>query len=320
MPDEFVIRIRSLTHRYGQTVAVNDLTWKIAPATIVAVLGPNGCGKTTLFKILTGVLSPSEGEVSIFELPFARERRIVLGRMGVVFQKPSLDGKLTVMENLTYHGRLFGLSGEPLIRRCTDCLQRFGLSDSMKIRVDKLSGGMQRRVEIAKATLHQPELLILDEPSTGLDPGARQAVMRHLHDLRDKDRVTAVLTTHLMEEADRCDVVAVMDKGRLVACDTPLALKSQIGGDVITIHAPDPSSLAARLLGRFQIPASVVGDMVRMEKDSGFEFVPKIVEAFPGEIKGISVGKPTLEDVFIHYTGHALNELESDEQNATRSA
>lgn len=163
-------------------------------------------------------------------------------------------------------------------------------------------------MELAKSLLHNPPILILDEPSTGLDPGARVALMEQLVQLRDRDNVTCLLTTHLLEEAERCDCLAVLDKGRLVALDTPDALKKTIGGEVLSVRSSDPVSLAAKIQGRFGAPADVVDGAVRLEVDNGHGMVPEIIEAFPGEVDSITVGRPTLEDVFVHFTGHRLSD------------
>jgi ABC-2 type transport system ATP-binding protein len=225
-------------------------------------------------------------------------------RIGVVFQSPSLDKKLTVLENLRHQGHIYGLHGPPLRTRIDDLLARFGLADRTDELTEKLSGGLRRRVEIAKGMLHRPELLLLDEPSTGLDPRVRREVGDCLEELRDKDGVTVLLTTHIMEEAERCDRLALLDRGKLVALDTPHALKEQIGGDVISIGSRDPERLAVQLEKRFGTKAAVVERTIRIERPRGHEFIPELVETFPGEIDSVAVGKPTLEDVFIHLTGH----------------
>jgi ABC-2 type transport system ATP-binding protein len=227
-------------------------------------------------------------------------------QIGVVFQRPSLDGKLSVLENLTHQGHLYGLSGAPLRARCDELLSRFGLADRHGERVEKLSGGMQRRVEVAKSLLHRPEVLILDEPTTGLDPGARAGLLDYLLELRTADGVTCLLTTHLMDEAEKCDEVAILDRGRLVAAGSPAELKSRIGGDVLTVSAREPGALAQKACERFAVDARLVDGVVHIERDRGHEFVPVLIEAFPGEIDSIRVGRPTLDDVFLHLTGHRL--------------
>lgn len=300
------VSVESLSHRYGPRLALDNVTFEVRAASIFALLGPNGSGKSTLFKVLTTLVTPSSGTARVAGADVVRERRCVRERIGVVFQKPSLDDRLTVRENLRHQGHLYGLSGAALTERCAAVLDRFGLAARAGDRVASLSGGLQRRVELAKALLHRPRVLILDEPSTGLDPGARGVLREQLHELRDKDGVTCLLTTHLMDEADACDRIGVLDQGRLVALDAPAALKATIGGDVLTLSAADPAALAAKVEKRFGGRVAVVDRAVRIERGNGHEFVPQLIQAFPGEIASVTVGKPTLDDVFVHLTGHRL--------------
>jgi len=306
MAAEAIVELTSLTHHYGERVALHQVTLQVDRGSIFALLGPNGGGKTTLFKILTTLLTPTSGTARVAGADVATERDRVRARIGIVFQKPSLDGKLTVLENLTHQGHLYGLLGRELRRRSREAMERFRFADRANDRVETLSGGLQRRVELAKGLLHRPEVLILDEPSTGLDPGARADLMVHLRELRARDGVTSLLTTHLMDEADRCDRVGILDCGRLVALGTPTDLKATIGGDVVTIHSGNPGSLAARAKERFSCEVDIVDAAVRIERERGHQFVPQLIEAFPGEIDSVTVGKPTLDDVFLHLTGHRL--------------
>lgn len=306
MAGEAIVELSCLTHRYGERVALDGVTMTVDRGTIFALLGPNGCGKTTLFKILTTLITPTSGSARVTGADVVTERNRVRERIGIVFQKPSLDGKLTVFENLTHQGHLYGLSGHALRRRNEELLERFHLGDRENERVDRLSGGLQRRVELAKGLLHKPDVLILDEASSGLDPGARADLMVHLRELRDRDGVTSLLTTHLLDEADDCDMVGVLDGGRLATLGTPAELKATIGGDVVTIHCGKLDSFAARANEKFLCNARVVDEVVRIEREHGHEFVPQLIEAFPGEIDSVTVGKPTLDDVFLHLTGRRL--------------
>ena len=241
----------------------------------------------------------------------------VRARIGVVFQYPSLDPKLTVAENLRCHGHLYGMSGKTLRDRMDVVLQRLGLNDRTQDMVVTLSGGLQRRVELAKGLLHQPTLLLLDEPSTGLDPGARRDFNDYLHLLRDQGGTTIVLTTHIMEEAERCDRVGILHQGKLVALDTPDKLKAQVGGDVVAIRTQNVSALREKLMQRFACEPMLVDGTLRVERSQGHEFVREVVEAFPGEVQSVTFGKPTLEDVFIHQTGHRFWD---EEQNTEQAA
>ena len=227
--------------------------------------------------------------------------------IGVVFQSPSLDGQLTVEENLQCHGHLYGLRGRHLASRIRDALAFVDLADRAHDRVNTLSGGLQRRAELAKAWLPDPRVLILDEPSTGLDPGARREIWNHLDRLRRDRGTTVVLTTHLMDEAGRADRVAVLHQGRLVAHGSPQELVAEIGGDVILVTSPHPDSLATNIRDRFQQQVEVLDGLLRIERPRGHEFIAELVEAFPGQIEAITFGKPTLEDVFLHHTGQPWN-------------
>ena len=303
MPDTAVL-LDHLSHRYGDRVALDGVSFGVARGDILGLLGPNGGGKTTAFRILSTAMQPTGGHAAIFGHDVVREASAVRRQIGVVFQSPSLDAQLTVAENLRHQGHLYGLHGRALARRIDDVLARVGLADRARDLVKTLSGGLRRRVEVAKSLLHQPALLLLDEPSTGLDPGARRELWRELKELQARDGVTALVTTHLMEEAERCDRVAILHQGRLVALGTPQQLTSAIGGDVITIATPQPDALCAQMRERFGGAPAVVDGAVRIERAQGHAFVPQLVETFPGQIAAVTVGKPTLEDVFVHHTGH----------------
>ncbi len=301
------VELDQIRHVFGNRVALDGVSLIVEQASVFALLGPNGGGKTTLFQILSTLITPTSGVARILGDDVVAARDRVRQRIGVVFQNPSLDSHLTVFENMTHQGHLYGLSGAMLRTRSEELLQRFGVRDRGKDRVKKLSGGLQRRVELAKSLLHRPQILVLDEPSTGLDPGTRAALTDFLIELRDKDGVTSLLTTHLIDEADRCDRVAVIDKGKLVAQGTPSALKATIGGDVITIRARDPVALAWQITSKFGVQAEVADGSVRVEREGGHRFVPELIEAFPGAIESVSVGRPTLGDVFRRVTGHGLD-------------
>lgn len=298
------ISVDRLRHTYGERLALDDVSFAVARGEIFALLGPNGGGKTTLFKILSTLLRPTGGSALIFGHSLSEAPHAVRRQLGVVFQHPSVDGKLTVAENLTCHGHLYGLHGEALRQRAGVVLDRLGLTERSSDRVETLSGGLQRRTELAKALLHQPPLLLLDEPSTGLDPGARRDFMQYLRQLRDREQMTIVLTTHYMEEAERCDRVAILHQGQLVSIGSPAELKQRVGGDVVVLQAHDIDALRAKLRARFACEAIVVDGKLRIERPRGHEFVRDVVEAFPSDIMLVTYGKPTLEDVFIHLTGH----------------
>ncbi len=299
-----VIQLRNLRHQYGDRTALAGVSFDVRPAEIFGLLGPNGSGKTTTFRILSTLMVPSGGSAEILGDDVARKPGAVRRNIGVVFQAQSIDIKLTAEENLTVVGNIYGLHGAPLKQRVAEMLARVGLADRAKERAETFSGGMQRRLELAKGLLHHPSVLLLDEPTTGLDPGARRDLWQYLQVLRDEEKVTVLVTTHLMEEAEHCDRLAIYAEGRVVALGTPTELKSEIGGDVVLLETDEPESVAQRIEQRFGLHPTVLDHQVRIEIENGHRFVPDVVEAFPGEIHGISVHKPSLEDVFIRRTGH----------------
>jgi ABC-2 type transport system ATP-binding protein len=261
---------------------------------------------------------PTSGAAKIEGFDVAREPNKVRQQTGIVFQARSLDPKLTVAENLKHQGHLYGLKGALLKTRIAEVLARVGLPDRAKELVETLSGGQQRRVELAKGLIHAPQVLLLDEPSTGLDPGARRDLWLYLRTLREQEGVTILVTTHLMEEAEHCDRLAILNEGRLVALGSPAELKSQIGGDVVMFETGSEekaAQLAALMANRFVVGPVVLGNAVRVEREQGHRFVTEVVEAFPGMVDGVSVAKPSLEDVFIDRTGHRFwNETVAEDE------
>lgn len=298
------VSVSRLAHRYGERQAIASLDLDVSRGEIFALLGPNGGGKTTLFRLLSTLVPLQQGRIEVLGFDVARQTAEVRERIGVVFQAPSLDKKLTVAENLRHQGHLYGMSGAALRRRQDEMLARLGLSDRRGELVETLSGGMRRRVELAKGMLHAPELLLLDEPSTGLDPGARSDLWDYLQQVRAEDGVTVVLTTHLLEEADKADRLAILNAGALVALDTPDALRAGVGGDSLVIETDEPEDLAEAIRERFDYPAAVVDGSVRLERPDAPQLVASLFEAFPGRMQSITLGRPTLEDVFIARTGH----------------
>lgn len=311
-----VISVQNIVHRYENRTALNGVSFDVRPAELFGLLGPNGSGKTTLFRILSTLMIPSAGRALVMGYDAAQDPARLRRQIGVVFQAQSVDLKLTAYENLWHQGHLYGLRGRTLKNRVREILARVGLADRANELVEKFSGGMQRRIELAKGLLHHPAVLLLDEPTTGLDPGARRDLWQYLQMLRDEEHVSVLVTTHLMEEAERCDRLAIFNEGNLVALGTPTELKSEIGGDVLLLDAArDAGSLAEQIRARFHVQTTVLGNQVRIERKEGHRFVTDVVEAFPGEIQAISVSKPSLEDVFIHRTGHKFwNEGEEPSQ------
>jgi ABC-2 type transport system ATP-binding protein len=306
------IDVSRVEYHYDRRRALDDLSLSVAQGEIFAFLGPNGGGKTTLFRLLSTLIPLQGGEVTILSYDLRRQIAAIRSAIGVVFQAPSLDKKLTVRENIRCQGHLYGLAGALLREREAEMLDRLGLAERAAERVETLSGGLRRRVELAKGLIHRPRLLLLDEPSTGLDPGARSDLWTYLRTLCDEHGVTVVLTTHLLEEADKADRIAILHEGRLVALDAPDALRSTVGGDSITIRSSDPARLAAAIAERFGCEPRILDGSLRLEQPEGHQWIARLVEAFPGQIESVAFGKPTLEDVFIARTGHRFWQAPSD--------
>lgn len=303
-----ILEISDLRHAYGDNQALDGLSFSVGQAEIFGLLGPNGGGKTTLFRILATLMEADAGNARVAGHDLRTAGEAVRRAIGVVFQAPSLDVQLTVRENLRHQGHLYGLSGAELESRIDEMLERVRLREQAKEFVQTLSGGMKRRVDLAKGLLHRPALVLLDEPTTGLDPGARLDLWSYLEQARREDGLSILITTHLMEDADRCDRLLFLDRGRSVAEGTPDALRSEIGGDVVTVHSPDLEALANDVRARFEFEegTEIVDGSLRISIEDGPAFVPALFDAFPGRIEAVSVGKPTLEDVFIQRTGHRL--------------
>jgi ABC-2 type transport system ATP-binding protein len=302
-----VIAAEGLTHRYGSRLALDNLSFETAEAEIFGLLGPNGGGKSTLFRILATMMAPSGGRARVAGFDVAAQSNQVRRLLGVVFQSCTLDRKLTVEENLTAQGRFYGLSGADLARRIDAVLDRLRLAERRRDLVETLSGGLARRADVAKALLHDPRVLLLDEPSTGLDPAARRELMDHIHGLRDTSRVTVLLTTHILDEADRCDRLLLLHQGRRVAEGTPAALKAKVSGDVVELESADPVALGEKIARRFALRPVVSNGSMRIESPGAHRLVAELFEAFPGEIRSIQVHRPTLEDVFLDQTGARIS-------------
>ena len=255
MVADTAVQIRDISHHYGSRQALAKLSFDVGRGEIFAMLGPNGGGKTTLFRVLSTLIPLQAGDVQMLGWNLAAQPREIQKRIGVVFQAPSLDRKLTVAENVRHQAALYGLAGHELANRQREMLEQLGLSDRARERTETLSGGLRRRVELAKGMIHRPQLLLLDEPSTGLDPGGRADLWAYLTRLRDQFGITVLLTTHLLEEAERADRIAILHRGKLVAMDTPDALRATVGGDSITIECDDaagtvPGNTRTLLAGR----------------------------------------------------------------------
>jgi ABC-2 type transport system ATP-binding protein len=300
------VETNDLGRNFGPRAALSGVTLSIRAGEMFALLGPNGSGKTTLFRILSTLLAPSAGMARVGGCDVVGEAMAVRHQIGVVFQSPALDPQLTVEENLRCAGSLYGLRGADLVARLRSAAEALGLSDRLADRVQSLSGGLQRRVEIAKCLLPRPRVLLLDEPSTGLDPAAREGLRVTLERVRRESEVTVVMTTHLLEEAERCDRVAILHRGRLVACETPGELRGRLGTDVAVVSGLEPEALATRVREMFGWPLSVRGERLRVEVPAGGDAAGRLFSALGAAADTVTVGRPTLEDVFLDLTGEPL--------------
>ena len=308
MSTSAALQVNGLSFSYGDRKALDDISFEIACGEIFGLLGPNGGGKTTLFRILSTLLPPASGTARVFGKDVVAEPLEVRKSIGVVFQNQSLDRRLSVEENLTYQGMLYGITGADLKRRIVFAADSTGIGDRLKDKVEKLSGGLRQRAELAKSLLHQPRLLLLDEPSTGVDPGLRLDFWRYLERMRAEYGTTVLLTTHLLEEADKCDRLAILDRGQLIATGTPAELKSRIGGDVVSLGSADLQGVAASVEQHLGIKPQVLQGQVRFEHAQGPEIVAQLMRQLPSTVDSVSVSRPTLEDVFIRLTGHSFGD------------
>lgn len=302
-----IVSVDNLTHRYGSRTALDGLSLGVAEGSVFGVLGPNGGGKSTLFRILATMMAPHGGRVVVAGHDVEREPDEVRRHIGVVFQSQSLDKKLTVEENLASQGHLYGMSGQKLRGRIEEVLAKLGLENRRRDIVQTLSGGLRRRAEIAKALLHEPAVLLLDEPSSGLDPGARRELTAYIAELRAEQGVTVLLTTHILEEAEQCDRLLLLHEGRSVVEGSPGELKARVGGDVVVLEVTDAAAMGAWIAERHGVQPQTVDGTVRVEIGNGHRFVAEVMEEFPGVIRSITVHKPTLEDVFLDETGVGID-------------
>jgi ABC-2 type transport system ATP-binding protein len=313
---EHAIEVEDLVKRYGADfVAVRGISYTVEPGEIFGFLGPNGAGKTTTIKILATLLPPTSGRAAIAGHDVVAEPLRVREAIGLIFQDGSLDDRLTAEENLYIHALLYDVPRKEFAARADAVLGMVDLLDRRRAQVRTFSGGMRRRLEIARGLLHRPRVLFLDEPTVGLDPQTRNAIWEHVRRLRDEHRVTVFMTTHYLDEAEVCDRIAIIDHGVLVALGTPEELKRQVGGDVIVVGSTGSEAgdagFAEELARRYQVEVKRTADGLTFQVGDGASFVPRLTADFPGRIRSVSVHRPTLDDVFLKLTGRAIRAEEA---------
>ena len=306
-----VISVRGLTKCYGDVEAVRGIDFEVTVGETFGFLGPNGAGKTTTIKILCTLASATSGTAEVAGHDTSTEQDDVRRNIGLVFQDTTLDTYLTAEQNLRFHAALYAVPKAAIGPRTRQVLDMVGLWERRGSLVSTFSGGMQRRLEIARGLLHAPHVLFLDEPTVGLDPQTRSSIWSYINDLKGREDITIFLTTHYMDEAENCDRIAIIDHGRIVAIDTPEALKASIGKDRVQIQTADDPAAIAALADRFGIEAAVHDDAVTFSVASGEEFVPKLFAGLAVPIRSVSVSRPSLDDVFMSYTGSTIRDAEA---------
>jgi len=315
-PDEPVISVSGLVKRYGDLEAVRGIDFEVARGETFGFLGPNGAGKTTTIKILCTLADSTAGTARVAGHDAATNRDAVRRNIGLVFQDTTLDTYLTAEQNLRFHAELYGVPKAAVMPRMRQVMDMVGLWDRKDSLVSTYSGGMQRRLEIARGLLHAPHVLFLDEPTVGLDPQTRSSIWTYINDLKGREDITIFLTTHYMDEAENCDRIAIIDHGKIVAIDTPEALKASIGKDRVQIHTANDQAAIAELGAKFGLEAAVHEGAVTFSVAAGEQFVPRLFSEFSIPIRSVSVSRPSLDDVFMSYTGTTIRDAEGGNAGA----
>jgi ABC-2 type transport system ATP-binding protein len=306
------IAVRDLVKNYDEVRAVRGVNFEVAGGEVFGFLGPNGAGKTTTINMLCTLATPTSGQARVAGFDVVTQRDDVRRHIGLVFQDPTLDGYLTAAQNLQLHAELYGVQSDLVQPRMRQVMEMVGLWERRDSGVATFSGGMRRRLEIARGLMHSPRVLFLDEPTIGLDPQTRRSIWTYIRELKEREEITIFMTTHYMDEAEWCDRIAIMDQGQIVALDSPETLKAQIGHDRVTIHTDDDQAAIQSLKERFGVEARISEGAVTFGVPGGEEFVPRLFAESGIAIRSVSVARPTLDDVFMSYTGTTIRDAEED--------
>jgi ABC-2 type transport system ATP-binding protein len=315
---EPVIQVDGLVKRYGEVEAVRGISFAVEPGETFGFLGPNGAGKSTTIKILCTLANPTSGSARVAGHDVVRERDTVRRNIGLVFQDMTLDNYLTGEQNLRFHADLYGVPRSQLAPRMAQVLEMVNLTERRKSAVGTYSGGMKRRLEIARGLLHAPRVLFLDEPTVGLDPQTRSGIWEYITDLKGREDITIFLTTHYMDEAENCDRIAIIDGGKIVAIDTPENLKASVGKDRVQITTDDDKAAIEEIKRLFGIDAAVHEHLVTFNVEAGEQFVPRLFAELNQRIRSVSVARPSLDDVFMSYTGKTIRDAEATSTDRNR--
>jgi ABC-2 type transport system ATP-binding protein len=309
-----IIAVHELRRSFGQLEAVQGVTFDVEETELFGFLGPNGAGKTTTINMLCTLLRPTSGSATVNGFDIVEQRSEVRRSIGLVFQQPTLDEYLSAEQNLRFHAYAYGLPAELREPRMRELLEMVELWDRRKGSVRTFSGGMKRRLEIARGLLHHPKVLFLDEPTLGLDPQTRRHIWDYLRRLREQEGLTIFLTTQYLDEAEYCARIAIIDSGQIVALDTPDGLKRAVGGDLVTFSTADNEAAATEVQRRYATEATVQDGVVRFHVPQGETFLPEFVRSFPQPLLSVSLRRPSLDDVFLTLTGHEIRDSELDEK------
>jgi len=311
--DQLAIEVRGLVKNYDEVEAVKGVEFDVATGEVFGFLGPNGAGKTTTINMLCTLITPTAGSAAVAGHDVVKERDDVRRNIGLVFQDPTLDGYLTAEQNLRLHAELYGVRSDLVKPRMQQVMTMVGLWDRKDSVVGTFSGGMRRRLEIARGLMHSPRVLFLDEPTIGLDPQTRRSIWKYIGELKEREEITIFMTTHYMDEAEWCDRIAIMDNGEIVALDAPETLKAGVGTDRIMIQTDDDDAAIAAIADRFGVEAHMSEGAVTFGVPEGEQFVPRLFAELPIPIKAVNVSRPTLDDVFMSYTGSTIRDAEEDQ-------